>query len=189
MTRWAVPPWLATHVVIWLHRVEIVHWVVENQHPFEVVKDCISMFNENWAIQMLLTASEYHISRHQSCFWACTQSHSKNATVEYMCHTIVDITVTMYQKYDSKLSFATNTWTSSNYQALAVSMVQIVIHRKAWLYILDVVEVAKVHRREIHITLLKLYQCQLHTGKTSAKTFANILDEFRISDKVNKLYM
>jgi hypothetical protein len=73
----------------------------------------------------------------------------------------------MLQEYEGTLSFATDAWTSPNHRAFVAVTVHFVNNGVPVCMILDVVEVAVSH-----------------SGVNLAKAFADILDEFGISEKV-----
>ncbi|GBE82287.1 putative AC9 transposase [Sparassis crispa] len=76
----------------------------------------------------------------------------------------------MLQKYDGDLNFATNAWTSPNHKAFVAVSVHLEREGEPLVMVLNVVEVA-----------------QSHSGLNLASTFAKILDDFGILDKILSL--
>jgi hypothetical protein len=76
--------------------------------------------------------------------------------------------LTHLQEYEGALSFATDAWTSPNHKAFVAVTVHFEIGGEPSCMLLDIVEVAKSH-----------------SGVNLAAAFAQILDEFGISDKVS----
>jgi hypothetical protein len=72
------------------------------------------------------------------------------------------------QSYEGALSFATDAWTSPNHRAFVAVTVHLEEKGVPVSILLDIVEVA-----------------HSHSGLNLAAAFANILDEFGISDKVS----
>ena len=72
------------------------------------------------------------------------------------------------QSYEGALSFATDAWTSPNHRAFVAVTVHLEEKGIPISMLLDIVEVA-----------------HSHSGLNLAAAFANILDEFGISDKVS----
>jgi hypothetical protein len=85
------------------------------------------------------------------------------------------------------LNFVTDTWTSLNHKAFVAVSVHFKHKGEPMCIILDVVEVAQV--RCLLQPLNKYLTCklQLHSGYNLVAMFAQILDEFGISEKVNGL--
>ena len=75
--------------------------------------------------------------------------------------------LTFEKKYDGRLNFATDAWTSPNQRAYVAITVHLEHNGEPILMLLDVVEVAKSH-----------------TGVNLAAAFAKILEDYNISDKV-----
>ena len=75
--------------------------------------------------------------------------------------------LTFGKKYDGRLNFATDAWTSPNQQAYVVITVHFEHQGEPMSLLLDIVEVAKSH-----------------TGANLAAAFAKILKDYGISDKV-----
>jgi hypothetical protein len=88
------------------------------------------------------------------------------------------------KKYDGKLSFATDAWTSPNHRAYVAVTVHFEHKGEPMAVILDVVEVAKVSHPMFKIENHTFYCLQSHTGINLAIAFAEILKEFGLSDKV-----
>lgn len=75
--------------------------------------------------------------------------------------------LTFEKKYDGRLNFATDAWTSPNQRAYVAITVHLEHNGEPISMLLDVVEVAKSH-----------------TGVNLAAAFAKILEDYNISDKV-----
>jgi hypothetical protein len=75
--------------------------------------------------------------------------------------------LTFIKKYDGRLNFATDAWTSPNQRAYVAITVHLEHQGEPISLLLDIVEVAKSH-----------------TGTNLAAAFAKILNEYGISDKV-----
>ena len=76
------------------------------------------------------------------------------------------------KKYDGRLSFATDAWTSPNHRAYVAITVHLEYDGEPISLLLDIVEVAKSH-----------------TGVNLAAAFAMILEDYGISDKVKLLML
>jgi hypothetical protein len=76
----------------------------------------------------------------------------------------------MLQEHEGSLSFATDAWTSPNHKAFVAVTVHFEQNGIPVSMLLDLVEVAKSH-----------------SGLNLAATFARILDDFGISDKVSAI--
>jgi hypothetical protein len=74
----------------------------------------------------------------------------------------------MLQQHEGKLNFSTDGWTSPNHKAFIAVTVHFEINGVPMCMLLDLVEVA-----------------QSHLGVNLASAFANILEEFGISEKVS----
>ena len=83
----------------------------------------------------------------------------------YFC--LQKITFKFEKKYDSRLNFATDAWTSPNQRAFVAVTVHLEHKGKPISMLLDIVEVAKSH-----------------TGVNLASAFAKILADYNISEKV-----
>jgi hypothetical protein len=75
--------------------------------------------------------------------------------------------LTFEKKYDGRLNFATDAWTSPNQRAFVAVTVHLEHQGEPISMLLDIVEVAKSH-----------------TGENLASAFAKILEDYGISDKV-----
>jgi hypothetical protein len=82
-------------------------------------------------------------------------------------HDIRVLTTIYGKKYDGRLSFATDAWTSPNQRAYVAITVHLEYKGEPISLLLDIVEVAKSH-----------------TGVNLAAAFAMILEDYGISDKV-----
>ena len=78
-----------------------------------------------------------------------------------------NVYLTILKEYDGRLSFATDTWTSPNQRAFAAITVHFEHKGEAISMLLDIVEVAKSH-----------------TGDNLAAAFAQIMEDYGISEKV-----
>ena len=76
--------------------------------------------------------------------------------------------LTFEKNYDGRLSFATDTWTSPNQRAFIAITVHLEHEGEPLLMLLDVVEVSISHM-----------------GENLANTFAEILEDYGISEKVH----
>ena len=74
------------------------------------------------------------------------------------------------KKYEGRLSFATDAWTSPNHRAYVAITVHLVLNGKPLSMVLDIVQVPVSH-----------------TGLNLARVFARVLNEFGISDKVSSI--
>ena len=84
------------------------------------------------------------------------------------------------------MSFATDAWTSPNHKAFVAVLVHFEHKGKPMCIILDVVEVAEVRHSQIqYIEHVLTSEHQSHSSYNLAAVFAQILDEFGISDKVS----
>jgi len=80
--------------------------------------------------------------------------------------------VKMLQEHDGKLNFAMDAWTSPNHKAFIAMMAHFEVNGEPVCMLLDLVEVA-----------------MSHSSMNLAVAFAQILDEFGISDKVSNRSM
>jgi hypothetical protein len=78
-----------------------------------------------------------------------------------------NVTYQIWQEFDSRLSFATNAWTSPNHKAYVALTIHLEQDRKPLSMLLDLVEVPKSH-----------------TGVNLALVFAGVLQAFGIREKV-----
>ena len=76
--------------------------------------------------------------------------------------------LTFEKNYDGRLSFATDAWTSPNQRAFIAITVHLEHEGEPLLMLLDVVEVSISHM-----------------GENLANTFAKILEDYGISEKVH----
>ncbi|KAG2120772.1 uncharacterized protein F5147DRAFT_741689 [Suillus discolor] len=81
----------------------------------------------------------------------------------------------MIKGYPGKVNFTTDGWTSPNHRAFVAVSVHLKLNGKPLTLPLDIIEVAK------------LIESQSHTGEELAQTFADILEEYGISEKVSQL--
>ena len=79
--------------------------------------------------------------------------------------------LTNLKEYDGRLSFATDAWTSPNQRAYVAITVHFEHKGEPISMLLDVVEVAKSH-----------------TGENLATAFAQIMEDYRISEKVLSIH-
>jgi hypothetical protein len=91
-----------------------------------------------------------------------------------------------HQEYDGKINFTTDGWTSPNHRAFVAFCAHFEHNGESLSIPLDIIEVAKVKLTEIVENHCKLMLSQSHTGEELAETFAKMLEEFRISDKVSE---
>ena len=77
----------------------------------------------------------------------------------------------MLQEHDGELNFATDTWTSPNHKAFVAVTVHFEINGVPMQMLLDMVEVATSH-----------------SGVNLAAAFAQVLEDFGISDKVSDVH-
>lgn len=89
----------------------------------------------------------------------------------------------MYQEYKGKINFTMDGWTSPNHRTLVVFLAHFEYKGEPLSILLDVIEVAKVNFIKGACTY-QLMRQQSHTGEELAETFAKMLDEFDISEKV-----
>ena len=73
----------------------------------------------------------------------------------------------LYYEYEGVLNFATNAWTSPNHKAYMMITVHFAYEEEPISMLLDLVEVTN-----------------LHSGENLTAAFAEVLEEFSISDKV-----
>jgi hypothetical protein len=78
----------------------------------------------------------------------------------------------MCQKYDGKLNFATDVWTSPNHKAYMAITVHFEHEGKPMAMLLD---------------LLQVEVPRSHTGANLAEGFVEVLRAFRVEDKVRNL--
>lgn len=88
-----------------------------------------------------------------------------------------------YQEYNGRINFTTDAWTSPNHRAFIAFSAHFEHNGDPLSLPLDIVEVAKVKLTKI--VGYQLTQSQSHTGEELAETFAKMLEEFEISEKVS----
>ncbi|TFY76017.1 hypothetical protein EWM64_g7992, partial [Hericium alpestre] len=118
-------------------KAEIVRWVSESLHPFNVVGD------PRFVSLMKTGHSGYYLPS------PCTVSH--------------DVKL----EYDGDLNFVTDAWSSPNHRAFIALTVHLLLNGKPISILLDFLEVA-----------------ESHSSLNLAKVFAQILEDFDISDKI-----
>jgi len=137
-------------------RAEIIRWVAESLWPFSIVEDC--------GFKMLMKTGwpEYYIPS------VATVSRD---VCQVFVHTRIQVARMLqvsevtnqqsgnwftYQKYEGKLNFTTDAWTSPNHRAFVTFCVYLEHKRKSLLIPLDVVKVAKVRPTRLNnVPLLK----------------------------------
>ncbi|PBK68152.1 hypothetical protein ARMSODRAFT_988749 [Armillaria solidipes] len=89
---------------------EIVRWVSESLHPFNIMKDCgfTCLMKTGWPM--------YYLSH------PTMVSHDVKTVFAKTCQHIAKL----LQEYDGELNFATDAWTSPNHQAFVVFMVHFI---------------------------------------------------------------
>ena len=104
---------------------------------------------------------DYHISSEQTVVRDVKQAfvHVRKRVVK------------MLQEYDGQLNFATDVWTSPNHKAFVAFMVHFAHEGTPFSMLLDLVEAT-----------------MSHSGVNLAATFAKVLEDFRISDKVWSMF-
>ncbi|KAG1839441.1 hypothetical protein DFJ58DRAFT_667761, partial [Suillus subalutaceus] len=111
-------------------RAEIVRWVSESLRPFETVND------RGFQNLMKTGRPEYYIPSPSTVARDVKQVFVKT------CEQIAR----MLQNYDGKLNFGTDAWTSPNHRAYVAISVHLEHEGQPFSMILDIVEVAKVHK-------------------------------------------
>ena len=82
------------------------------------------------------------------------------------------------------MSFMTDAWTSPNHKAFIAFLVHLEHEEKPLTIPSDILEVAKVSSRTVLCNAQALTYSQSHTGLKMATVFAEMLEDFKISDKV-----
>ena len=115
------------------------------------------------------TISRDPFSWHEKGLCLCLQVYCQNATGTD--HTISIIGVETHwhilKKYEGALSFATDAWTFPNHKAYVAITIHFEHEGNSIAMLLDLVEIAKSH-----------------SSMNLVATFAEVLEEFGISDKV-----
>ncbi|KAG2034882.1 hypothetical protein BDR03DRAFT_935082 [Suillus americanus] len=111
-------------------RAEIVHWVLESLRPFKTVND------RRFQNLMKTGCPEYYIPSPSTVARDVKQVFVKT------CERIAQ----MLQNYDGELNFGTDAWTSPNHRAYIAISMHLEHEGQPFSMILDIVEVAKVHK-------------------------------------------
>jgi hypothetical protein len=148
-----------------------VHWVAESMRPFSIVED------EGFKKLMKTGRPEYYIPSRvtvardvQHVFRKAKERISNmlqvSSIVEFRACTLTHSA--HIQQYVGTLSFGTNTWTSPNNKVYVAVTVHFEQEGVPISLLLDIIEVAKSH-----------------SGVNLAAAFAQILEDFKISNKVS----
>lgn len=151
--------------------VEFVRWVTENNRPFQVV-------NDRGLRSLLKTGRpEYYIpsaetlSRDVKNVFICVRRRLAKALQVSWALSFRDglRTHPVPKKYNGKLNFASDSWSSPNHKSYVAITVHFEHTGKLFSMLLDLLEVA-----------------ESHTGVNLGITFANVLKNFGIEEKVSK---
>lgn len=132
---------------VFFDRAEIIRWVLENVHPFVVVKDqgFQSLIKMGWPEYYIPSPST--VSHDVCLVFACTcQWISKMLHVSKANYDITRWTLTIPQEYDGDLNSATDAWTSPNHWAFIAITVHLKKDGVPLTLMLDVIKVAQVHK-------------------------------------------
>jgi hypothetical protein len=151
-------------------RVEVVRWVAESKRPFAIIKD-------RGLLKLLKTGPgrpEYRLPSPSTI-----SRDVKHVFVRVRAQLAEKLKVNLtyfgwsrhlnkkVQAYDGALNFVTDAWTSPNGRAYIAVTVHFETKGVAQALLLDIVECARSH-----------------TGEALAETFATVLNDFGVSDKV-----
>ncbi|PPQ83573.1 hypothetical protein CVT26_004003 [Gymnopilus dilepis] len=131
-------------------RAEIVRWVAESVRPFSIVKD------RGFKCLMKTGRPEYYIPSPTTVARDTRQIFARSR----------QRIASILRKYEGKIHFATDAWTSPNHRAYVCLTVHLEHKGEPISLILDLVEVPKSH-----------------TGVNLAIAFANVLKDFGLSEK------
>ena len=147
-------------VVAWLtwfvHRAEIIWWVVESKWPLNIVKD------QGFQHLMKTGRPDYYIPLPTMVSW----------DVKCVFTNIWKHIPKMLQEHEGKLNFTTDVWTSPNHKAFVAVTAHFEVNGEPVFMLLDLVEVV-----------------MSYSGVNLEAAFAQILDEFDISNKVSNRFM
>ena len=148
--------------------VEFVHLVTENNRPFQIVN------NHGFRSLMKAGRPEYYIPSPQtlSCdvknvFIHVCRRIAKSLQVRQVSSYSGLRAYMVLKEHGSKLSFATDSWSSPNYKSYIAMTVHLECDGKPYSMLLNLVEVA-----------------ESHTGVNLGITFVNVLRNFGIKKKV-----
>lgn len=150
------------------NRAKIVCWVAESSWPLNIVKDCgfQSLMKterpEYWILSPSTAAQDVKL------VFAKTRNQIARMLKVSWNNGTQPVSLTCSKEHLGALSFATDTWSSLNHKAYIAVTVHFEQDGIPILMLLDIVEVP----------------CS-HSSLNLAKVFANILENFSISDKVS----
>ena len=168
-----------------LHRAEIVRWVSESLRPFLIVEDRGFQSLMKTGRPAYYIPSQWTVSRDVHLVFARTHNHIATMLQVSSSRKYLDSNWTTYQKYDGKMSFTTDAWTSPNHRAFIAFSVHLE-HKGVPLSMpLDVVEVAKVcDSHTLCCAWALTIGCQSHTGLEMATAFSKVPEDFGLVTKV-----
>lgn len=149
-------------------RAEFIRWVAENKRPFQIVNDRAFRCLMKTGRPDCYIPSPVTLSRDVKSVFVRIREHIAKTLQVCKYHHHSYIILTRSQNLDSKLSFATDAWTSPNHKAYIAITVHYEKNGAPLAVLLDLVELPKSH-----------------TGVNLAIAFAEVLSAFGITDKVS----
>ena len=160
--------------------------MAEDLQPFSIVEDRGFKSVMKTGRPGYYLPSRTTVSRDVRLVFAHTRNHiAKMLQVSSDAHYQEEILKKKtYQEYSRKMSFTMDAWTSPNHKAFIAFSVHLEHEGKPLTILLDILEVAKVSSRTVLCNAQVLTYSQSHTGLEMATVFAEMLEDFKISDKV-----
>jgi len=155
-----------------LNRAEIVHWVAESSWPLNIVKD------HGFQSLMKTRRLEYWLpspstsAQDVKLVFAKTRNRIARILKVSLHNSTQDVSLTCPKEHSGTLSFATDAWSSPNHKAYVAVTIHFEQDGVPVSILLNIVEIP-----------------HSHSGLNLAKAFANILEDFSISDKVSMILL
>ena len=145
-------------------------WVAENNCPFAIVSDRGFRFLMKTGQPHYYIPFPWTVLYNVRLIFAWTWQHIAAMLMVSYCITTTSkgCLICVMKKYEGRLSFATDAWTSPNHQAFVTITMHLVSLGKPLSMVLDIVKVPISH-----------------TGINLAQVLTQVLNNFGISDKVS----
>jgi len=164
-------PW-AMKADIEFCRTEFVRWVAENKRPFQVVNDrAFQSLMKTGRPECYIPSAETVSRDVKNVFASARKRISDMLQVSFHSNKYhFELALTIYQKYNGKLNFATDAWTAPNHKAYMAITAHFEREGTPMAMLLDLVEVPRSH-----------------SGANLAEAFLDVLRAFGVEDKVSNL--